>query len=100
MIDQHTTVDGTALDDAVEWCNGRLRMHGGGIEVVSVDDASATVTVRFTGMCTACAWKTLTWLGTVRDAIAAVPGVRNVEAPGTRISEQAERRFRALHDAG
>jgi Fe-S cluster biogenesis protein NfuA len=97
MIDLPAIVDREALDNAVVWCNGRLRMHGGGIEVVSVSDASGTVTVRFTGMCTACAWKTLTWFGTVRDAIAAVPGVRDVEAPGTRVSEQAAARFRALH---
>ncbi len=100
-----TELDRKRLDDAIAWCNGRLRMHGGGIELVSIDASGAddqrgaVVHVRFTGMCTACAWKTLTWFGTVKDAIEAVPGVARVDAPGTRVSEQAEARFRALHDA-
>jgi Fe-S cluster biogenesis protein NfuA len=91
--------DRAALDDAIAWCNGRLRMHGGGIELVSIDHEpdGAVVHVRFAGMCTACAWKTLTWFGTVKDAIEAVPGVARVEAPGTRVSEQAEARFRAMN---
>jgi len=54
------------------------------------------VLLRFTGMCTACAWKTLTWFGTVKDAIEAVPGVARVVTTKTRVSEQAEARFRAL----
>jgi len=92
------TVDRSALDDAVVWVNGRLRMHGGGIELVAVDELpeGAVVHVRFTGMCTACAWKTLTWFGTVKDAIEAVPGVATVEAPGTRVSEAAVARIRAM----
>lgn len=91
--------DRALVNDAIAWCNGRLRMHGGGIELVSIDDSSegAVVHVRFTGMCTACAWKTLTWFGTVKDAMEAVPGVARVEAPGTRVSEQAEARFRTMH---
>jgi Fe-S cluster biogenesis protein NfuA len=91
-------VDRAALDDAIVWVNGRLRMHGGGIELVGVDEqpGGAIVHVRFAGMCTACAWKTLTWFGTVKDAIEAVPGVASVEAPGTRVSEQAQARFAAL----
>lgn len=77
-------------------------MHGGGLELVSIDDAhddtgdGAVVHVRFTGMCTGCAWKTLTWFGTVKDAIEAVPGVASVDAPGTRVSPQAEARFRSM----
>lgn len=92
-------VDPQRLADAVAWCNGRMRMHGGGLELVSIDEDSdgAVVHVRFAGMCTACAWKTLTWFGTVKDAIEAVPGVARVEAPGTRVSEQAEARFRAMN---
>jgi len=92
------TVDRRELDDAVIWANGRLRMHGGGIELVAVDElpGGAVVHVRFTGMCTACAWKALTWFGTVKDAIEAVPGVATVEAPGTRVSEAAEARIRAM----
>ena len=93
-------VDRSALDEAMVWVNGRLMMHGGGIELVTVDDRpdGAVVHVRFTGMCTGCAWKNLTWFGTVRDAIEAVAGVATVEAPGTRVSEAAEARLRAMRD--
>lgn len=106
MSSERTAVDRRALEEAVVWINGRLRYHGGGIELVAVDEPAnpesggATVHVRFAGLCTACAWKTLTWFGTVKDAIEAVPGVASVEAPGTRVSEQAERRFRALSGRG
>jgi Fe-S cluster biogenesis protein NfuA len=98
-------LDRDLLDAAIEWCNTRMRMHGGGLELVSVDDGGADsdddddgaiVHVRFTGMCTGCAWKTLTWFGTVKDAIEAVPGVASVDAPGTRVSPQAEARFRSM----
>jgi Fe-S cluster biogenesis protein NfuA len=87
-----------ALEATITWVNGRLMMHGGGVEVVAVEpsDEGAVVEVRFTGMCTACAWKTLTWFGTVKDAIEAVPGIARVEAAGTRVSEQAASRVRAL----
>lgn len=98
MTPAHGVLDRRLLDDAVQWCNGRMRMHGGGLELVSVDDSDdgAIVHVRFSGMCTGCAWKTLTWFGTVKDAIEAVPGVAGVEAPGTRVSAQAEARFRSM----
>jgi Fe-S cluster biogenesis protein NfuA len=86
-------VDQRSLDEAVAWVNGRLRMHGGGIVVDAVRDGH--VEVRFVGMCCGCAWKSLTWFGTVRDAIAAVDGVVEVTAPGTRVSEQAEARMAA-----
>ena len=100
MTDLHAaSFDRELLDGAIAWCNGRMQMHGGGIELVSVHDeeGGCAVEVRFTGMCTGCAWKTLTWFGTVKDAIEAVPGVVRVEAPGTRVSEQAEARFRAMN---
>lgn len=87
MIDDH------ALADAVVWVNGRMRMHGGGIDVVSTGD-DGHVCVRFTGMCCGCPWKPLTWFGTVKDALEAVPGVVSVDAAGTRISAEAEARLR------
>ncbi len=93
-----TPIDTVALSDAVVWINTRLRMHGGGIEVDHIDDHAGHVRVHFVGMCCGCAWKSLTWMGTVRDALSAVPGVVTVEAPGTRVSDQAEERFRTWFD--
>ena len=88
-------IDRGALDDAIVWCNGRLRMHGGGIELVSTDDHGHVV-VRFAGMCCGCHWKSLTWFGTVKEALEAVAGVEHVEAAGTRISAEAEARLRQV----
>ncbi len=97
-------IDRSALDDAVTWVNGRLRMHGGGIEIVDITERGRPagerldgghVVVRFTGMCCGCAWKSLTWFGTVENALLAVPGVSSVEAAGTRISDEAEARLRS-----
>lgn len=94
-------IDQGALDDAIVWINTRLRNHGGGIELVEATDGDAArgsgrVTVRFTGMCTGCGWKAMTWFGTVKDALEAVPGVGSVDAPGTAVSEVAEARVRAV----
>gem|GEM_PF-4706247 len=86
-------IDTAALDDALRWVNGRLRSHGGAVELVEARDDGA-VTVRFAGMCCGCPWKPLTWEGTVRGALGAVEGVTSVTAPGTRISDEAAARMR------
>jgi len=86
------TVDRAALEDAIRWVNGRMRSHGGGIEITAIDGGA--VTVRFVGMCCGCPWKPLTWFGTVHDALIAVPGVESVAAPGTRVSDEAAVRLR------
>lgn len=91
-----TVIDRRALDGAVVWINGRLRMHGGAIELVAADDERGHVEVRFTGMCCGCGWKATTWFGTVRPALESVPGVSSVSAPGTRVSEQAADRMMAV----
>ncbi len=87
-------IEPAALADAVVWINGRMRSHGGGIEVVQATEDGA-VEVRFIGMCCGCPWKPLTWFGTVEAALRAVPGVVSVAAAGTRISDEAESRLRA-----
>lgn len=87
-------IEPAALADAVVWVNGRMRSHGGGIELVEATDDGA-VEVRFIGMCCGCPWKPLTWFGTVEAALRAVPGVVSVAAAGTRISDEAQSRLRA-----
>ena len=86
-------IDADALEDAVFWLNGRLRSHGGAIALVSAGDDR--VEVRFEGMCCGCPYKALTFNGTVRPALEAVPGVSRIEAAGTRISEEAAERLAA-----
>lgn len=88
------TVDPVALDAALATVNRRMRSHGGGVELVDVSPEGA-VRLRFVGLCCGCPWKPLTWFGTVEHTIADVDGVTSVEADGTRISAEAERRVRA-----
>lgn len=90
------TIDREALANTITWINGRLRMHGGGVELVKIDDPRGAVEVRFAGMCCGCAWKATTWLGTVHDALLAVPGVKSASAPGTAVSVQARQRMRTV----
>lgn len=85
-------VDRDVLERAVTWVNGRMRSHAGEITVVDVSDDGA-VEVRFGGMCCGCPYKAVTFEGTVRPALAAVPGVRVVRAAGTRISDEAAARL-------
>lgn len=81
------------LDIVIGNVNTRMQSHGGGIELTSVTD-NGHVSVRFTGMCCGCPYKALTWRGTVRPMLEKVRDVTGLEAPGVRISEEAEQRLR------
>jgi Fe-S cluster biogenesis protein NfuA len=90
-----TLVDSTLVDSHVDELSRLMRAHGGGLELEAVAP-DGTVRVRFTGMCTGCAFRPLTMAATVRRTLGAVAGVTRVEAVGSRISEQAEERLAAL----
>jgi Fe-S cluster biogenesis protein NfuA len=83
-----TTVDLTALEDAVERVCRLMRFHGGAIRLVGVSD-DGDVEVRFEGMCQGCPIRPVTLYGTIMPAIAAVPGVSSVRARGVRLSEES-----------
>ena len=85
-------IDKTDLDAVVHAVSLRLRSHGGGIELTAVSD-TGDVSVRFTGMCCGCPYKALTWRGTVYPMLSQIVGVTTVDAPGIRISEEAEERL-------
>lgn len=85
------TVAGAQLDARVAALNRALQAHAGGIEVTGVADA--TVTIRYTGMCTGCPFRPVTTAATVRPALLELPGVAAVAVDGLRISEEAERRL-------
>ena len=91
-------IDLDVLTDELARVNLRLRAHGGGIELIHVSGAGA-VDLRFTGMCSGCPYKALTWNGTVRAILSQVPGVSALAAPGVRISEEAEARLTAYTDS-
>ena len=86
-------VDPAALSEAVAHLNVVMRPHAGGVALESVS-ADGDVRVRFTGMCQGCSYKALTWHATVERALLAVDGVRSVDAPGVRVSEEALGRLR------
>lgn len=77
---------------AVAAVGAALASHAGGLELAGVGEDGA-VTVRFTGMCTGCPYRPLTMAATVRPALLAVGGVTDVQAVGSRISAEAQRRL-------
>ena len=85
-------IDKAELDNVVHDVSLRMRSHGGGIELTTVSEAGH-LSVRFTGMCCGCPYKALTWRGTVYPMLTQIEGVTTVDAPGIRISEEAEERL-------
>lgn len=83
-----------ALLQAVADVDRALRAHAGGVELLGERDGE--VELRFTGMCTGCAFKPQTMAVTVRPALLSVPGVREVRAAGARTSAEAEQRMAAF----
>jgi Fe-S cluster biogenesis protein NfuA len=70
-----------------------LDAHAGGVELLSFDDG--VIRLRFSGMCTGCAYRPLTTATTIRPLLLSVAGVRAVEIEGGRISAEAETRLAA-----
>ncbi|GAA3191131.1 NifU family protein [Dactylosporangium siamense] len=83
-----------ALAGAVAAVNRRLAAHAGAVEVTAAGEDG--VTVRFTGMCTGCAFRPTTFGALVAPLLSAVPGVREMRAEGVRVSPHAARRMAAL----
>lgn len=89
-------VDHDALAQRVAHVSRAMSAHGGGIEIVNVD-AHGAVRLRFTGLCSGCQLRPLTFAETVEPAIRSLEGVNAVEADGARISEEALARLRHYH---
>jgi Fe-S cluster biogenesis protein NfuA len=87
------TIDRLLLDDTITSLSRLIRAHAGGLELVDVNDGEGIVTVRFTGMCVGCELRAVTAEGSVRPALQAVDGVREVRIAGLRISEEAQARL-------
>ena len=85
-----------ALAEAVVRTNRALAAHAGGIELVEVRDGGTgpEAVVRFTGMCTGCAFKPMTMAATVEPMLTAVEGVESVQALGGRADPEAMARAR------
>jgi Fe-S cluster biogenesis protein NfuA len=87
-----TTIDRALVEQRIADVNRVMDGHAGAIELAGISE-SGTIQVKFLAMCTGCPYRPLTMAGTVRPALLAIPGVTRVEATGSRISEEAERRL-------
>lgn len=94
-----TGVDLEELEHRLRQICAVMSAHAGGVELADIT-AAGVVRLRFTGMCSGCAFRPLTMAGTIVPALMAVPGVTAAQADGARISEEAARRMaRYLGDA-
>jgi hypothetical protein len=91
-------VDLVARTSGVE---GRVRLlsramgyHGGGVRLEQVSP-EGDVKLRYVGMCSGCVTRAQCGTYTVIPAMLAVEGVRSVELPGARLSDEARARLEA-----
>ena len=70
-----------------------MSAHAGAVELIDLSPRGE-VRLRFTGMCAGCPYRPLTMEGTIRPALASVPGVTAVDADGARVSDEALARMR------
>ncbi|MEU8801303.1 hypothetical protein [Spirillospora sp. NPDC048819] len=74
------------VPDAVRALSRTMRGHGGGLELVA---DGAVPTVRYTGMCAGCPGRPACHEALVAPVLLGLPGVRGVDAPGTRVDPAA-----------
>ena len=86
-------IDRALLEHTIASLTRLIRAHAGGVELVDVNDASGTVTIRYTVMCVGCELRPVTTEGSVRPALLAIDGVREVIVNGSRISDEAQARL-------
>jgi Fe-S cluster biogenesis protein NfuA len=86
-----TAVD-VAIEKRVREVSAVLYAHAGGITLDHIDD-DGQVHVNFTGACVGCPYRPVTMAATIRPGLLAIDGVTGVQATGSRISEEAERRL-------
>ena len=89
----------SAVDARLDFVRRRLRAHAGGIELRGVDP-DGIVRLRFTGMCAGCPLKPLTMAMVVIPALRPLKGVREVVAPGARVSATSQARLRTIKPPG
>src|SRR6202035_5155347 len=92
-----TVVDFASVEEALDaQVRPLLRIHGGGIAVVSVS-AAGDIELEFEGACRACALKTVTYAIAVRERLRELPGVRDVTVRGVNLSRAALDRVAAAY---
>jgi len=67
---------GKAINESI---NPRLAMHGGGVELVSIDEKKKSVSVRFNGMCVGCSMADMTFSGLIESELKEqVPEIKEI----------------------
>lgn len=58
-----------------------LQMHGGGVEIIDVDEKKGSVKLKLTGQCIGCSFADLTFVGLVEQELKEkIPELKMVEA--------------------
>ena len=73
----------------------RLHSHYGDAEIESIGERGEVV-LRFTGFCTSCPLRPMTYAGLVVPALERIDGVSRVDVVGLDLSPAAHRRIRTL----
>jgi Fe-S cluster biogenesis protein NfuA len=87
-------IDSDGVARALAAIRPLLRGHGGDVELAGIGE-DGTVTVAFRGACEACPNISMTYVGPVRTALLAVPGVREVKSADVHASPRALARIAA-----
>lgn len=69
-----------------------LKLHGGDCSYIRMDK-DLVVHLKFEMACTACKLRPLTYLAAIRPRLMKIPGVKDIEIQGVRVSEFAKARF-------
>lgn len=72
-----------------------LKMHGGDCTFLEIDEENI-VHIKFEMACTACKLRPLTYLAAVRPRLMKIPGVKDVEIQGVKVSDFAKARSEKL----
>ncbi len=70
----------TRIESALEYCRPFLKIDGGNIELVSIDEAAGIVDIRFLGACATCPLKIMTLRAGIERAIMLeAPEIKRIE---------------------
>ena len=70
----------TRIESALEYCRPFLKIDGGNIELVSIDEAAGIVDIRFLGACATCPLKIMTLRAGIERAIMfEAPEIKRIE---------------------
>jgi len=67
------------IEDALNQVRGGIGLHGGGVEIVGIDEEAGILTVKMTGMCVGCAFAGETLKECIEEVVTSlVPEIKEV----------------------